>query len=254
LPLQALAGDGYQVVFWDQRGSGLSERHDFDSYDFDMMVEDVRQVIEHYADAQTPVVFIGHSWGAMYATWFIDTYGSYGGRIRGAVLSEPGAFTKAQLQAYVKRLTGSIDFFGQKLNDLCWLGQVMTPTDHARADYMHMVASVGGWPGEHNDPDKPEPRFRDGAVVEAAMFHLAQQGFDWTQHLKAFAPTVLFLRGELNEYNRLQDQQEMAASYASAEIVTIPGVGHDMIWERPDDYLREVRAYFQAIGFVGGAP
>src|SRR5262245_60802661 len=25
LPLQALAGDGYRVVFWDQRGAGLSE-------------------------------------------------------------------------------------------------------------------------------------------------------------------------------------------------------------------------------------
>src|SRR5580765_7283461 len=27
LPLQALADDGYRVVFWDQRGAGLSARH-----------------------------------------------------------------------------------------------------------------------------------------------------------------------------------------------------------------------------------
>ena len=27
-----------------------------------------------------PFVFIGQSWGAMYATWFINEYGDYGGR------------------------------------------------------------------------------------------------------------------------------------------------------------------------------
>ena len=30
-------------------------------------------------------------------------------------------------------------------------------------------------------------------------------------------------------------------------------VGHEMVWERPDEYLAHTRAYFQAIGFVGGA-
>src|SRR5262245_44675256 len=28
LHLKALADDGYKVVFWDQRGAGLSQRHD----------------------------------------------------------------------------------------------------------------------------------------------------------------------------------------------------------------------------------
>src|SRR5690242_445823 len=28
LPLKALADDGYRVAFWDQRGTGLSTRHD----------------------------------------------------------------------------------------------------------------------------------------------------------------------------------------------------------------------------------
>ena len=100
LPLQALAADGYYVVFWDQRGAGLSQRHNASTYSFDLYLEDLRLVLEHYSSApDQPVVFIGHSWGAMYATWFVNEYGDYGGRIRGAILSEPGAFTKAQLDA-----------------------------------------------------------------------------------------------------------------------------------------------------------
>src|SRR5512138_3163429 len=84
LPYRVLADDGYYVVFWDQRGCGLSKRHDGSSYDMDQYLEDLRQVIEHFSAASDqPIIFLGHSWGAMYATWFINTYGDYGGRVRG---------------------------------------------------------------------------------------------------------------------------------------------------------------------------
>jgi proline iminopeptidase len=91
LPLKALADDGYKVVFWDQRGAGLSERHDASTYTMTGYLEDLRQVIEQMATPGQPFVFIGHSWGAMYATWFINEHGDYGGRLQGAILSEPGA-------------------------------------------------------------------------------------------------------------------------------------------------------------------
>ena len=35
-------------------------------------------MVEHYTKVpDQPLVFIGHSWGAMYATWFIHEYGDY---------------------------------------------------------------------------------------------------------------------------------------------------------------------------------
>lgn len=255
LPLSALADDGYFVVFWDQRGTGLSQRHDADVYTYDRVLEDLRQVIEHYIsyDAQ-PVMFIGHSWGAMYATWFINEYGTYGGRVRGAVLSEPGAFTKAQLDSFMQRLFASYDFLGEQLNDVSLLGQFMTPADHVRADYLLAIQSAGGAPTLHLDPSKPEPHERLGAVANQAMFALTdKQGFDWTTHLGSFAPTVLFLRGSLNEVANLEHQQALASSYPHHEMVTMDGVGHEMVWERPVEYLEHVRAYFGRIGFSGGA-
>lgn len=257
LPLQALAADGYHVAFWDQRGTGLSQRHDSGAVTWEALLGDLRQVVDHYAPgAGQPVVFVGHSWGAMYATWFIDQYGDYGGRIRGAVLSEPGAFTKAQLDAYMKRLYGGLDFLDPMVNGAAWIGQSMSATDHARADYMSMtMMGVGELPPAHCDPGNPEPKWRRGAVAAAAMQDIAERdGFDWTTNLKSFAPLVLFLRGELNEANRLQDQLEMAAAYANAQVITMSNVGHCMIWERPVEYLQHVRDYFQAIGFAGGQP
>ena len=252
LPLRALTDDGYRVVFWDQRGAGLSQRHDSDVYTYARYLEDLRLVIETMASPGQPLVFIGHSWGAMYATWFINEHGDYRGRVKGAILSEPGAFTKRQLDAFVDRIEGSVAFTAEQLNDATWSGQFLSPDDHARADYQRMLFVMNGAPSEARDPKKPLPFWRGGAVVNAALLKLTEkEPFDWTTRLKAFAPKVLFLRGDLNEAISLEHQQELAASYASAEIVTIPNVGHEMIWERPEDYLAHARAYLRGIGFTG---
>jgi pimeloyl-ACP methyl ester carboxylesterase len=113
LPLRVLADDGYRVVFWDQRGTGLSQRHDATSITLDTYLEDLRLVIELYAPGR-PFVFIGQSWGAMYATAFIDRYGDYDGRIRGAIFTEPGAFNDRQLSEFIQRLQSSVSELRQR--------------------------------------------------------------------------------------------------------------------------------------------
>lgn len=254
LPLKALADDGYRVVFWDQRGTGLSQRFDSDSYTMDGYLEDLRLVVEKMVPAGQPFVFIGHSWGGMYATWFINQYGDYGGRLRGAILSDPGGFTKRQLDAFMDRLMGSIPLTGETLNDATWAGQFMSPADHARADYMASLLTLNGAPSEHRSLTNPAPFWRTGAVVATALVDLAdKQGFDWTTHLAAFNHKVLFLRSELNTAATLAHQQELASSYPNTEIITIPDSGHEMIWENSAPYLAHTRDYLRAIGFEGGA-
>lgn len=254
LPLAALADDGYHVVFWDQRGAGLSQRHDAAQLTTAAYLNDLREVVDRTVASGRPYVFIGHSWGAMYATWFINEFGDDGGRLRGAILSEPGAFTTKQLDEFIDRLQGTVSFTGEQLNDALWSGQFMSADDHARADYLGLTMSLRGAPSEHRDPKNLPPMWRYGAVVSAKMLSLAKDpGIDFTTHLKSYAHTVLFLRGDLNEATPLSQQQELASSYADAEIVTIPGAPHEMIWDAPDAYLAHTRTYFQSIGFVVGS-
>lgn len=252
LPLKALADDGYRVVFWDQRGAGLSQRFDADHYSYALYLEDLRLVIEQMASPGQPLVFIGHSWGAMYATWFINHHGDYGGRLRGAILSEPGAFNTRQLDQFIDRLFGSVSVTDERLNDVTWSAQFLSRDDHARADYLAALFAMRGAPSEHKDQNNLSPLWRIGSVVSSALIGLAEkEGMDWTTNLKQFGHKVLFLRGDRNTALTLVHQQELAASYASADIVTIPNVGHEMIWERPAEYLAHTRDYFRAIGFHG---
>jgi proline iminopeptidase len=259
-PYRVLADDGYYVVFWDHRGSGLSKRHDASSYSLGQYLEDLRQVIEHYSSSSTqPIVFIGHSWGAMYATWFIDEHGDYGGRVAGAVLSEPGAFTSSGLEDYLALLLPPWGYTSEELNDVAWADQFMSPSDHARADFMDAIKALPGSPREHNDPNNRSPTWRKGAVAGARIPELGlDQGFDWTTHLGEFPHKVLFLRGELNENMPLAHQQELASHYASSEVITVLGAGHEAIWEKQDEFLAHIRAYLAEVGVapmlrLGGA-
>ncbi len=260
LPYRALADEGYYVVLWDNRGAGLSKRHPRSSDVYDLYLDDLRQVIERFSSSSAqPIVFIGHSWGAMYATWFVNEHGDYGGRVRGAVLSEPGAFTSAGLKEYMDRLMPPWGYTSEELNDVAWADQFMSPGDHARADFLDAIKVLPPSPREHNDPNNPAPFWRKGAVVNAKLLQIGlDRGFDWTTRLGDFPHKVLFLRGELNENMPLSHQQELASHYASSEVVTILGAGHEAIWDHRDEFLAHVRGYLAEIGFaplagVGGA-
>ena len=197
-------------------------------------------------------MFIGHSWGAMYATWFINEYGDYGGRLRGAILSEPGAFTRAELDAFIEALMGSVDLTGEQLNDAFWAGQFMSAEDHARADYMRGMLFVGRHPGRAPDPAKPAPFWRAGAVVNDALFEIAKPGIRLDDQPRAFGHKVLFLRGDLNTAPRSSSSRCWPRTFPTPRSSRSP-TSATTPWERPDEYLAHARAYFQAIGFVGGA-
>jgi proline iminopeptidase len=249
LPYRALADDGWYVVFWDHRGAGLSRRHPASSYSFDAYLEDLRQVIEHFSSSATqPIVFLGHSWGAMYATWFIDEHGDYGGRVAGAVLSEPGAFTSSGLEDYLERAFPPWSVTSEELNDATWSDRFMSPGDHERADFMQTIRTLPGDPKEHNDPANPAPFWRKGAVVNAKLLELGlDQGFDWTTRLREFPHEVLFLRGELNENMPLWHQQELASHYARSQVITVPGAGHEGMWDHQAEFLVHIRAYLAGL-------
>jgi pimeloyl-ACP methyl ester carboxylesterase len=88
LPLRALA-DEYRVVFYDQRGTGLSPRVETRELSLESSLTDLDAIVTHFGRG-TPVRLVGHSWGAMLVSGYL---GRHAERVSHAVLAEPGFLT-----------------------------------------------------------------------------------------------------------------------------------------------------------------
>lgn len=101
-PIQDLAKD-HHLIFYDQRGTGLSPRVDKDALTLDSSLEDLHQIVSHYG-GQGQVKLIGHSWGAMLVVGYL---GKYPERVSHAVVVEPGILNPVSAKAFVDRFKAS---------------------------------------------------------------------------------------------------------------------------------------------------
>ena len=108
------------------------------------MDADLDALVDHVSPGR-PVILIGHSWGGMYATLYINRHPE---KVAGAVLMEPGPLNGAMFDAIIGDLY-DLDVFSEWLNDDVWDGQFLTPDDHARADYHRMLGMRDSQPKFH---------------------------------------------------------------------------------------------------------
>src|SRR5262249_47642751 len=145
---------------------------------------------------------------------------------------------------FYKRLF-HVSIVGETFNDAAFFGRVLTPDDHAQADFRLALNSTITDEALGMSTTHREPFWRHGAV--AAQCLQANAGdFDWTTHLSRYTEEVLFLHGERNTVHTLESQQSLAAHYPHAHVVTIPGVGHDIFSAAPEEALALVRGQLEA--------
>jgi proline iminopeptidase len=238
--------DDHFVVTWDQRGSGLSRRHDCGVYTLDRVDADLDAVVDHVSPGR-PVVLIGHSWGGMYATMYINHHPE---KVAGAVLMEPGPLNTQMFDAIIGDLY-DLDVFSEWLNDDVWDDQFLTPDDHARADYHRMLGLRDSQPKFHQSAVDPAPCWRLGAItshcVMAAGMKDGKAAYDFTDHLAAYSTRVLFIASALNEVIGAAFQERQRQFFPAADLVTIANAGHDMQWTRPAETLAAIHAYLGTV-------
>lgn len=238
--------DDYFLIYWDQRGSGLSQRVGKDQLTTDVFVSDLNALIDHYAPGRR-VFLIGESWGGMFATRYIDQYPR---RVAGAVLIEPGPLDGATME----RLKGdiqSIDLGSEWLNDYAWSSQFLSPDDHARMDYELMLGVRDAEPRFHEDKEHPSPMWRLGAAANRYLMKSGQNAkgvfaYDFTAHLSAFTTPVLFVAGAWSEVLGPSLQRQQVLRYPSASLTVVDGAGHDAAWVKSAEVITLIRAYLDA--------
>jgi proline iminopeptidase len=234
--------DDHHVVFWDQRGSGLSRRHDCGVFNLERMDADLDALVDQVSPGR-PVTLIGHSWGGMYASLYINRHPD---KVAGAVLMEPGPLNGAMFDSIIDDLY-DIDPFSEWLNDDVWDGQLLTADDHARADYHRMLGLRYSQPKYHQSETDPALVWRQGAIANRCLMQSAIKDgkavFDFTDQLAAYTTPVLFVASARNEVIGAAFQERQKQFFPAANLVTIPDSGHDMQWTHPAESLAAIRAY-----------
>lgn len=244
----SLTEEGYRVVLWDQRGSGLSRRHDANVMTEEVFLEDLRQLILHYSP-NSPVILLGHSWGAMYATMLVNSYPDL---VRGMILSEPGGLTVEQMLTYVQA-TQSLEPTSEWTNDLVWGEQIFSPSqkffseeDHNLYDYQYSIgaglALEGSFGTDSQTEDWYYPIRRFGAVTSVFLPRSAPN-FDWTTHLDQFNKPVLFLYSSQNPAYTAEHVQVVTAPFQQIEVHQVMGVGHELMYSGYDLVFPLVKTY-----------
>ncbi len=243
--------DGHFLIFYDQRGAGLSKRVGKSTLTIDTYLADLQSVIDAYSPGR-PVYLVGVSWGGMLATAYINKHPD---RVAGAVLIEPGPLDGAT----ANRLKDDIvdfDLGAEWLNDLAWSSQFLSPDDHERMDYERTLGARDGQPRFHLSRTDPEPGWRMGAAASKYIMEDGQNShgdfnYDFTNHLASYQTPVLFIAGSLSEVLGESLQRSQVHKYPRAALAVVDGVGHDVAWVKAERVVTEIRAYLTV--FEGGA-
>lgn len=259
LPLRELADD-YFVVFYDQRGAGLSPRVAETDLHVDRYVRDLDLFVDRFSPDE-PVHLVGHSFGAMLATVYI---GRHPEKVDRAALAEPGFLDHEHMEIWNER-TG--------LADLKLSGAVLWAMVGAWAESLHvsqadgqerddylitrfMTTEMEGHPlgGYYIDGDVRNAAgemWRYGSLASRAVAAsgMGEDGrfIDLAAGVENWEGEALIIAGSENTIIGPEYQMTQIDRFPRASLAVIEGAGHTMIGEKPNEVIGVLR------GFLGEA-
>ncbi len=245
--------DHYYIVFWDQRGAGLSQRHEKDGLTIDQYDADLLAIVDRYAPG-AQVTLLGQSWGGMYGTSFIDRHPT---QVKEAIFIESGPLRGTTYER-IKGDLFDLNVLREWLNDFAWSAQFFSADDHIRMDYQMAIGAEGSQP-RNNTRKGPgaEPSWRQGALANRYMQEDGQDGsgkftYDFTTNLQAFTGRVLLIAGGRSEVLGVPLQEEQRPLYRNAVLKVVAGGGHDVHWTHTAEVMEQIRLFLAAAS-AGGA-
>jgi proline iminopeptidase len=253
LALRALA-DQYRVVFYDQRGTGLSPRVDPQELTLERMLADLDLMVDQFGQGQ-PVSVVGHSWGAMLASGYL---GRHPEKVQAAVLAEPGMLTTEKAREFegLMRRGGSLALVVAAARSWFRSRHVSGPDDQARDDFFFqdLMSTVppekSPLAGYFCDPADARRitywRYSWRSSLGIPNHARNAQGevqIDLVSGVERSPRPVLFLCGACDRLIGTEYQRDHMRHFPTARLEVIQGAGHSMFTDRPEESVAAVRGF-----------
>ncbi|MEK7227061.1 MAG: alpha/beta hydrolase, partial [Bacteroidota bacterium] len=172
---------------------------------------------------------LGHSWGAILATGYINKYPA---AISGVILAEPGGLVYDDIQDYLKRAK-NVNPASELFNDVSYPDQFITgkEDEHAIVDYKYALAAVADGAKDNPTGNEATPPFwRFGKVVADALTEIGdREKPNFISNIHQFTTKVLFVYSENNKAYGQQYAQKVSSAFTNAQLFKVNGAGHDLL-------------------------
>ena len=246
--LQALSNH-YFIVFFDQRGTGLSERVTADRLTPPFLISDINDIKQHFSPA-LPVYLLGHSWGGALASYYVQQYPL---NVAKLLLAEPGALDKEA--AKVANTTAFV-FSAKGLHQMMNSNTYLSFDNDNIADY-RMAVFVNSDVGDYRDYASPEEMkmlkfarfgFVAGYTINTWQGNFDQSyNFDFASGIKEnYTGKTLILASDKSQRLGYEFQNQYhKPKFKACEIIKIENAGHYFIELNAETVLPVIDNFFQ---------
>jgi proline iminopeptidase len=248
----AMLSDEYHVLFYDQRGSGLSPREDRPDPSMEAFVRDLDSLVDLHGMGKK-MRLIGHSWGGIMVTAYLTRYPD---KVSHAVVAEPGVLHPESAKAFVMKLREYLTFW-RKISVLPIILRypfVFSEDGHERMDYIatKILESSEGPPYQCEGEKLPSGICRRAgyAIMKATVVPLMEDPalfrVDYTDGLQKYAEKILLLSSECSFIGyEFQERHHRPRFPRNTQHVMIGRTGHNMLTLKPAESLEIIRPFLR---------
>lgn len=249
--LKELSQDN-RVIFYDQRGTGLSPRVDKNNLTLEQNLDDLHSIVQHFSGGKQ-VKLIGHSWGGMLVAGYLSAYPE---NVSKAVIVEPGMLYPESAKASVEIMkeSQSISSMFALLRYIAVYPFVSKKDGHEGSDYVLTKLynrNTPGAPYQCAGESMPPNSFSRGGyeafnnMLKPVMDDPAAFTYDLTDGISKYNGELMLISSECSQIGyEFQKKYHIPKLPRQTIHVKAENMGHYMLTLNPKWSLSKIRNFF----------
>jgi len=243
----------YRVIFYDQRGSGLSPRVDKEHLTLSSNSDDLHSIVQHFSP-KDQVKLIGHSWGGMLVTAYLSAHPD---KVSQAVIVEPGMLDPESAKAFVETMKGT-----QSISDVfALIKYIMAYPSVSKTDghegFNYVMTKIlnqnkPGAPYQCDNESMPSNIFTRGgyeafnSMLKPVIDDPSSFTYNLTEGISKYDGGIMLISSGCSLFGYdFQEKYHLSKFPAQTLHVKADNMGHNMLTLNSEWSLRIIREFFK---------